>query len=265
MSNPWNASLLIDNLADRATLSASSSAPLTPPSILQNPHIARKTRFGAVTGQHVVADFGSPVALDTAAMFGLNLSATGTARVRASLADSSGISGDAYDSGDLTGEVDPAYGALINLAAAPYTARYLRIDLSDASLDVLEAGRLVAGARTMTSINYAFGWTRRWIDRSRRTESRGGQTYVDADNGYRTASVVFEALNEDERNGIIEQMDRVNGARLDILLILKSDSDNLGRDSIWGLVDEVSEVTQPQGWIGGSPIFQKPIRIRERL
>ncbi len=265
MTNPWNAALLIDNLADQATISASSSAPPTPPTLLQNPHVARKMRFGATTGQHVVADLGAPVLVDTAALFGLNLSAAGATRVSASLSDSSGAAGDAYDGTVRTGAVDPAYAALIELAPAPFIARYVRIELSDASLAVIEAGRLVIGLRQQMRFNFAFGWQRAWVDRSRRTESRGGQVYVDDDNGYRTVEIAFDAVLESERNGLIERLDRVIGTRRDILLLCKPDSDNLGRDSVWGFSEQVTPVAQPQGWVDGSPIFQKTIRLRERL
>lgn len=265
MTNPWNAALLIDNLGDQATLSASSSAPLTPPSLLQNPHVARKMRFGAPTGQHVVADLGAPVLVDTVAMFGLNLSATGTVRISASLTDSSGTAGDAYDGLARTGAVDPDYAALIELAPTAFTARYIRVELSDTGLTVLEAGRLVIGLRQQMRFNFNFGWQRAWVDRSRRTESRGGQVYVDDDNGYRTVDIAFDAVTQDERNGLIERLDRVIGTRRDILLLCKPDSDNLGRDSIWGFSEQVSPVAQPQGWVDGSPIYQKTIRLRERL
>lgn len=260
-----NAAIVVDNLADAGSISASGTASLTPPSLLQNHHVARKVRFAGVTSQYVVVDLGAVQSIDTFAMFGVNLSPTGTCRIRASAFDTSGLVGELYDSGTLTGRVDPAYGALVALAQAPVSARYVRIDLSDATLTSLEAGRLVVGLRHTFTYNYSYGAQRGRVDRSRKTESRGGQTYIDADNTYRTADISFDALTESERFGVIERLERVNGTKLDVLLILRSDSDNLGRDTIWGLVDEISPVAQPQMWIGNAPGYSKTLRIKERL
>lgn len=265
MPSTSNAALVVDNLADLGSISSSGTASLTPPALLQNHHVARKVRFAAVTGQYAVVDLGSVKSIDTFAMFGVNLSLAGTSRIRASAFDTSGLVGEIYDSGVMTGRVDPAYGALIALAQAPVSARYIRFDLSDASLTTLEAGRMVVGRRHTFAYNYSFGAQRGRVDRSRRTESRGGQTYIDADNSYRTADISFDALTESERFGVIERLERVNGTKLDVLLILKSDSDNLGRDTIWGLVDEITPVGQPQMWINSAPGYTKTLRIKERL
>ena len=43
------------------------------------------------------------------------------------------------------------------------------------------------------------------------------------------------------------------------------DSDNLGQDSIWGLLSDLDPVTQPQLWIAGLPAFAKAYKIVERL
>lgn len=265
MPNAWNAALLIDNLADRGVITASSTVPLTPAALVQNRHVARKMRFGATTGQYLVADLGAPVQIDTVALFGLTMTAAGTTRIRGSLADSSGADVGTYDSGAAAGRVDPVHAALIHLAPASFTARYLRVDLSDAAIAALDVGRLVIGRRQQLRHNFSFDWTRRYVDRSRRTESRGGQTYIDADNSYRVVELSFAALTEAERYGVIESMDRVNGTREDVLLLLNPASDRLARDSIWGLAEDLTPVTQPMGWGADGPIYTKSIRIRERL
>jgi hypothetical protein len=73
MAAPWNAAIAFDNLADRGIITASSSAILTPPSILQNPHIARKWRGASGESEYLTADLLADVVLDTVAVIGLSL------------------------------------------------------------------------------------------------------------------------------------------------------------------------------------------------
>ncbi|KRE08167.1 hypothetical protein ASE61_00685 [Bosea sp. Root670] len=82
---------------------------------------------------------------------------------------------------------------------------------------------------------------------------------------HRTVTLSFGALRASERLSWLEEMDRENGASRDLLLITDLDSANLGRDSLWGLVDEVSPVLQPMGWLDGEPIYSKSLTLTERL
>lgn len=265
MANPWNAAIAYLNLADKGAVRASSSVILAPPERLQNPHVARKWRSGDGGAQALTLDLGVAQIMDTVALVGLNMTLGGTVRVRASLMDDTAQTGEAYDSGILTDVVDPAYAMLVHLMPSRVTARYVRVDMSEPTVSYIEAGRLFVGVRWQFAYNFGFGWSRGYVDRSRRTESRGGQTYVDRDVSYRLVSIAFDAVTEAQRFGFVEEVDRVNGQRDDVLLITASNSTNLGRDSIWGLMSDLDPITQPAIWIDGAPAYAKAYKIQERL
>lgn len=266
MALTHNACIAYRNLADLGTVTASSSTALTPAALLQNAHVARHWRSRSAT-EFVLVDLGAVQPVDTVALMGLSLTAAGLTRIRVSASDPSGQGATAYDSdpaGSAAGRVDPAYGYLVHLLPAPVAGRYVRIDLVQPGAPYIEAGRFFVGARHQFASNFAFGWNRAWVDRSRRTESRGGQTYIDPDNTYRTADLTFEAVREGERFGVVEEIDRTNGEHTDVLLVTDPSSPNLGRDSIWGLLT-LSPVQQPAAWVAGRPIYQKSYQIKERL
>jgi hypothetical protein len=253
------------NLSDLGTVTASSSIALAPPATLQNPHVARKWRGRNGDTEVLVIDLLSVQPIDTVLLRGLNLSAAGITRLRISAADTSAQTGDLYDSTVQTGLVDPAYQTLLFLLPAPVSGRYLRIDLSQPGAAYLEAGRLFVGLRQQFGINFSWGWNEQWVDRSRESESRGGQTYIDPDVSYRVWSLSFDYLTEDEKNQIIVELDRLNGIRTDFLMIADPASANLGRSSIWGRGKDVAPIFQPIGFTDSGGMFTKSFKIYERL
>jgi len=265
MPKPWNAAIAYANLADGGIIRASSASQLTPPSRLQNPHVARKWRGDNNPSEYLTVDVGDVRDVDTVAVMGLTLTAAGTIRVRASATDTSALMAEAYDSGPITGAVDPRYGMLVHLLPVPVQARYVRIDLEQPGATYIEAGRLFVGRRWQFAYNFGFGWSYGHTDLSTRTQSRGGQTYVDPNVSYRSVSISFDVITEAQRLGFVEEIERVNGTRLDVLLITNPASDNLGRDSIWGLITDPDPITQPATWIAGMPAYAKSYKIQERL
>lgn len=258
------AKILYDNLADATatTITASTALTLTPvQQRLQNPHVGRKWRSTG-NAEYIIADLGSSQSIDTVALLGVSGSDP-TTRIRLSTADASGAAGDAHDSGAATGRIDSGYGDLIYLLPAAASGRYVRIDVSEGGVDYIEVGRLVIGLLTELTLNYALGWSRQWVDRSRKTEGRGGQTFFDEEDSYRVLDVTFDALTEAERTGLVETIDRVNGEHRDILFVADPSSSNLGRDSIWGLLDGIQPVLQPT--LTTPARYSKSYRIRERL
>lgn len=251
-----NAALLYRNLADDAVISASSELVLAPGSKVQNPDIARKWR-SASSGDWLLADFGALTSMDTVAVIGLTAT---TCRVRLSSTDPTGVAGDIYDSG--VDAVDQDYLQAIVLIGAPVSARFLRIDLTNgtAGATYVEAGRLVAGLRSRFGINFGFGWSKGYVDPSILTKTRGGQTQVSAETSYRVLDLTFEMVSPSDRRGFIETVDRVNGKKLGVLFVLDDESSDLAFDTIWGLVSELTPVTQPY-----LDRFSKQYRIEERL
>lgn len=250
------------NLADGddVVLSASSSVIFMPVSELRTVHVGRKWRGDGGNTETVFVDLGSAQSLDTIALMGTNLMTTGTTRVRASATDPLVTSALLYDSGDLVGEVDESYGYLVTLLDAPVSARYVRIDLTQGGVDYIEAGRLFIGLRSSFEVNADYGWSYAWVDPSRVTKSIAGQSYVDARESYRVFEMAFSFMVEDDRRGFVEQIDRVNGRKTDLLWIVDPEDDNLGYVTVWGLMSELFAISQPlfDRW-------SKSYRIEERL
>lgn len=156
---------------------------------------------------------------------------------------------------------DPDYGMFVLPLAAPLTGRFVRFDIADAGAPYVEAGRGFVGLREAFTYNFVPGGRATWNDRSRRGKSAGGQTLVFPDNKFRTAEINFDFVPKSQRNGLWETMARVNGNAVDVLLILDTESDNLPRDSIFGLV------TTPigTGFTGIPDIYTAPLTVEERL
>lgn len=254
-----NAAIARTNLVDAVTttISASSQELSLPVSNILNAHVARRWRSVGST-ENLIFDLGSVVLIDTVGVFGTTMSSSGTIRVRASATDSTVVSSLLYDSGVLS--IDDAYNSHVTAMNSPISARFVRLDLTDSGGDFIEVGRVFVGLRETFQINFNWGWQRKWVDRSKKTKTRGGQTQIFNDNKYRMIDLTFSFISENERNDIVEEIDRINGASVDILFICDVESSNLARDSIWGLIDDVTPVVQPQ-----FDIFSKQYVVEERL
>lgn len=265
------AAILYNNVADLGIVTTSSWVALAPPSMLQNAHTARRWVGASGATEYIIlnlntADFPFKT-IDTVGLFkcaGLvddslvDLDVSAVTRVRVSSSDPTGVAGDLYDSGSQTGQI--TYGALVKLLPVAVNAATVRIDLSQGNCSALEAGRLVVGQRYGFGVNFAYGWSFGFNDLSRLKKSAAGQTFVDLDDRYRVLSVSFDFLSVTERYNIIQEIDRLNGISSDVLFISDTASDNLGRDSVWGLMQDTSPPTQPQ-----FDLYVKTFSIQERL
>lgn len=258
-----NAAIAYLNLADRGSVSASSQELQMPAERLLSPHIGERWRSRG-NSAFIVADLGTAVTLDTLCLFGLTLSDAATVHLRVSTIDPSGAAGDVFDSGMLasraTAYFDSAYGALVYPLPAPVEARYVRFDLSDPVASFVEAGRVAAFLRESFTINFAYGWQVQWVDRSAVQKTRGGQSLVWRDNSYRVATLSFEYVEPGQRYGLVEAIDRVNGRHVDVLMMIDAASDNLARDTVFGLVSDLTPVVQSV-----FEHFSKQYKVEERL
>lgn len=220
------------NKADGAALSVSSQNLLAPIARLQDPHIDVKWQ-GTVNAEWFVADLGSVQPIDAVRLMGLVAT---TARIRYSTADPA--IGDVADTGVLP--VDQAWLTLTDLRSV--AARYVRVDLEGD--DICACGRLFIGELHGFGINFSWGWTRRWVDPSDRKKTEGGQTRINRRQKYRVFAVNFEFLGDVEANGFTDDIDRINGLTDDVLFIADPASANVEQDSIWGLLTDLSPVSQ---------------------
>ncbi len=126
-------------------------------------------------------------------------------------------------------------------------ARYLRIDISD-SLNAdgyLQAGRLIAGPSYRPSVNYANGVQFEFVDESRITKSRGGQTFVDEVERYRVMRFELINLPENEMFGnVFNSIDRLRGVSKDILVIPQpAKSSTWITQNIYGRIRQTQPIT----------------------
>lgn len=260
-----NAAILWDNRSDKGVISATSFAPLMPPDVLQNHHVKRKWR-ALDNSVSLYVDLQAIRSIDTFGLFGINLTSGGFSRIRASASDPNVTVDVVYDSSPMSGKADPKYQSLIQLISAPVNCRYVRWDLSDVGLTYIEAGRLVVGKRYRFVSNFAYGWSRGYVDESRMKRSRGGQTYIDAGPTYRQLEVEFEQITPSERVDVWEEIDRVNGLKQDVLFLMNPESTNLNRDSIWGLMLDLPSISQPTAAEDAlGPVYSRRFAIGERL
>lgn len=259
-----NAAVVYSNLvlASATVLTVSSQAGTMPSTNLLTSHVGERWR-SASNADSISIDKGSASADDTVAVFGLTLSTAGTVRLR--LSNVSAGAGEILDTGALANQAttyfDLDYGAFVYLLAAPGAWRYAKIDLADASASYVEAGAVLIGTRTLFTYNFAPGQTIGYVDRSRLALTAGGMTLTYPDNYFRRLQMNFPWLSSAQRYGVVEAMQRLNGKHKNVLMMQDTASTNLARDSIFGLVTDLSPVTRPEV----IALFGTQFSIDERL
>lgn len=258
-----NAAIAYRNLADAGTVTASTAETLMPVSRLQNEHVGKKWRSTAEPG-YVICDLGASLSIDTVGLLGMSAGSGASCQVRASASDATATGSLSFDSGALSdgGQYfDTDYDSLIYTRAAPVSTRYVRIDITDGPASYVEAGRLFIGLREAFTYNFVPGAGRMWNDRSRRSKSAGGQTLIFPDNTFRSFEFNLDFVTEAQAEGLVEDIDRINGQSIDVLLIADTDSDSLPRDTIFGLISAPTPIL----YTNLAGIFSKAYRIEERL
>jgi hypothetical protein len=257
-----SACILIDNQADGARAFASSQALAMPVSNLLTPHPSERWRALADSAWIVLSKMAAPA--DTVMLCGLTCGPDATVRLRLSSADSTGAAGDILDTGAVSsGNVhfDVDYSSFVWRLAAPAMWRYTRFDIVDPGASFVEAGCIVDGLSESFDFNFVSGGERQWVDRSRVSETSSGMTLTWDDVSFRRLNLSFDFISLQQKNGLIERLDRVKGRKRNVLFILDPETNNLPRDSVYGLVTDLTPVTY------GSvvDIFGKQFRIDERI
>jgi hypothetical protein len=276
MAISYRAAFCFQNAADTASFTVPGSLPLTPPALLQNPHPSIRCRVEsdtmAITGVLVGA-----TTIDTFGLFGIRaLSSSGVdltssivSRVRASLSDLSALDGAGYDSGSAAGRVSAYYRNLVGLRDGSSLVRAVRFDLTAGGAAFIEAGFPMIGLRNQVTINYAPGEQDTPIDPSVKTTTRSQATHVDdlAPDGItpRKWNFDFSNLTETERFGWIEDLDRLYGARKNVMMIRNCASSNLGRDTMLGLITTGTPIVTKDSFLSdGARGYSKSFELIER-
>jgi hypothetical protein len=266
-----NAAVAFDNLVDLTDTSVTAADWIlqAPPSNLVEPHIGKKWRDNS-TSTFVLVTLASSQSIDTIMLAGLSGSIEDinpTFRVRLSTVDPTGAAGDAADSGNISGTpyFDDRYGLFVYLLDTPVSAEFIRVDITQAGTDYIEAGRMFAGVRQAFGENFQAPWSRSCISNSVSVIGIGGQTFIDARRGYWRVGARFDFLSVEEREGFLDDMahEIVNEGHLDFLWIMDPDSLNLSRDCIWGYLEGDFVLTQNIYIVPA--VFSADLTIRERL
>jgi hypothetical protein len=226
-------------------------------------HVANKWRGTGGTTDNFTATWTSDQTADTFAVMGLGSTFLATGTVRLQLFNSAAVQ--IYDSGTVAAVVDPNYGYAIHLLTpATYTTiRSAKWTFTQAGASYIEAGRVFVGVRTAFTYNYEPGAQRGWITNTKKVKSRGGQTFVDRSTGKaRTEEFTLGWIDETQRFALHEAIDLANADHTDVFYCKNPSSSNLGRDSIWGLIEQVSPVLQP---FNDGTLYSRSYKIEERL
>ena len=264
---PTNMIISSTNYSDAGTVTVDDAVGTLPITNLQDRQIVKIWRNTQTTAQ-IDVDFGQGRIVDFAALIKHTISQTGKIRWR--LSNASDFSSTVYDSGliDAWPIVEEfgtlpwgvfSWGGYLNITVAaqytistfavlssPVQARYLRIDISDPDNTdgYIRAGRLIAGPAYKPSINYANGVEFEFVDDSRITKSRGGQTFVDEIERFRR--IRFELINLPENEmfqNVFNAIDRLRGVAQDILIIPQPDEPTTWiTQNIYGRITQTSPI-----------------------
>lgn len=258
-----NAAFVLDNLALSAAVAASSQVLTMPASKLLTPHPSERWR-SLSSSDWFVLDNGALATADTVMVGGLTCSAGATLRLRLSSIDASGAAGDVLDTGPVVNgdaSFDIDYASFVAVLEAPLSWRYLRFDISDPGADYVEAGAVLVGLREEIAVNFTPGGSVQYVDRSRISSTASGMTLIWSDNHFRRLDLSFPWIEEAQRYGLIERLDRVCGRRSNVLVITEPDAPNLPRVSFYGLLTDLTPVT-----FGALvDLFGKQLRLDERI
>ncbi len=244
----WN------NLADGATLSTDSAVSSLPIQNLLDTVVAKKWRTGLVTAAYILFDLGSVQQVSAIALLGHNLSIAGTWRLRASDTDATATGSLTLNVAASTTGVFPDLRPAAKRFGQPNgeayyfgsaaSVRYGRIDLSDASLSYLQAGRLVV--MNPTELTHAFSYNAAPSRNDGRLagQARGGQVYMSR--GFRQRRWRFSLTfrkDTGEAWTVADALDRDNGLVDDVLVCLDTTQTTyLDRMTIFGAVVQQSEM-----------------------
>lgn len=257
------ARLLWQNKADSLTLTASTSSPGMPVSNL----ILKPNVFDDVwrsTAEPAWVRTSAVEEVDLIALFGLQVGANATVRLRISETDPTVESDYLFDQTFTAAdpELDYRYSSFVYLHPDVIVGPvYVRLDIADPDLAAIVAGRLVIGEAQAVTYNFDFGAVPRWNDPSPKQKTRAGNTLIWRQPRYRSASFTFGMVPEAEAWGLFEDIARENGASRDVLIIFDPGADSIPQRAIWGCLTE----TGAHQYLAAHDHFAEEFQIEERL
>jgi hypothetical protein len=254
-----------ERIRDAVALTAlTATAAGMPVANLRDPQPRLRARFtgGAAS---ILVDFGTATPVEAVALISTNLSANATARWRLGTLE---VPSAAHDSGILPAHTgDEANGNVVLIRSGAATARYLLVDVADASLGTIDIGILAAGPLWRLARGMAYGVRegRLILDQRDRNPFTGAEFVVPALANPRFAAFTLPALSRAEATEAHRDLVRRLGAARDALWIPET-SDTLAetyRRAIWGAVNQPGE--EAAAARGRFPLLNRSFRIVERF
>lgn len=234
--------IMYDDRVPAATLSGTAPVSTLPLTNMQDPQPRKVARWSATTA-YMVADFGAAAPIGLVALSGTNLTTSATRRVRLSSADATGAAGDVHDSGTAGAGADIRYnGTVIYHLSADASARYLRVDITDATLTWLDVGLFLAGPGFRPSRNFQYGMSLGYQEFGIAEASPIGVRFASRRGRGRAISLRFDFASEVEAMTNHIELARMSGGTENIVVVPDPDGTYKAQQAIVGLVDDVSEI-----------------------
>lgn len=260
MANPLRL-LASVNHADTALITTAAT-PSLPAANLQTDDIQEIWRGFSPGGSAIIVDLGAVSEIGVIALINTNLRPSDSVNIAISNTDPAGSAGEVYVAGLHPAAVDPVWRKYVHFIEPNVLGRYIRISIT-ISQGPATAGRLVVAPTWAPSRNMSFEFEKIPRDRSTITYSLGGNAFVDSRQSQRGWRFTIRGLTETESDEQVGELNRLRGTKRDVLVCRNKDSDNLGRDTIWGLMEEPAQQrvirdTNP-------PLYEVQFTVYDRL
>lgn len=239
MTNPLRFTYV--NHADVAVFSGLTAVASLPLSNLKTDDIRevfRGTASSAAGPVVLISDLTAIQTVGCVSLINCNLfSPPVTVRLRMSATDPAGLTNLVYDSLDVPAVPDPIHNKFVHFIDSQVSARYVRMNIN--SIPVApEIGRLVIGDTWSPTRDMRYGFEPIWRDFSVRSRSLGGNEFIDVRPRQRGYRFTILGLSESEAQEQVDRLNLLRGIGRDILVCRNKDSENLGRDTVWGLLEQ---------------------------
>lgn len=238
----YRAGILHQDAIQFATLTADSFEPLLAPSQLQDPDLGAVFRTLPDDDSFVlIAALAEATPIGALVLGAFSGTSGASFRVKLSADDPTGDDGDVYDSGLLSNVFDPTYRHLVHLLPSNLTASYIRLEASQTAAPFLEAGYFMAGPLWTPQVSFDYGFVYKTEDFDQIVTTRSGVDYIAQGGSRRRFGCEFKAVNTAELRAQLELIAVRVKRRAPILFVTDTASDNLGRDSYLGRLQNVPE------------------------
>lgn len=247
------------------TLTASAAAAGLGPEQMQTPHGATSTAWTTPSGTttaHVVLDAGGAVEWGAAGLFNTNLTPAATVRWR--IGGDSTFAAHDYDSGTLSGTVAAGYRQSVHVLPSAVTARYMRVDIADASNPEgrIRVAQLYAGRAVRPTRNIGFESAFERLAETPAVVTRGGQQFPIFRFARRGWRVSLPSLAPGDVFPLAEALHIAAQGGGNVLFVPFPAGAYVAREAVFGTVSAATAI----GWPSQTPLLRSfGFTITERL